>query len=251
MALRSVSALPFFLAAMWCVAALPAWCETVLFDFETEADLAAWHYESRDASVPVREASRVPRYATSGQYALQFASPAWKPGMGEWPAFECQPPIADWSAYDRLVYDVTNPGAAGQSVFLFISDSKHPTRNGLLRQTKLPSWSYAREVIPIAELKAKGLNPADIHVMHLFTERPPGDMAVCLDHFALLKTGEAEPVPSGAFFQALAALQSADLEALRKEMGEAKARTRQRLAPAAKPAAMPGARAWAARTRRC
>ena len=193
---------------------------TVLFGFETDADLKAWHYEGRPDTTP-REVSLAPDFATSGANSLVFRFPQWKPGLAEWPAFECQPPISDWSACDRLVYDVTNPGPDHQRLYIFISDSKHATRDGLLCETRLAPFAHVQQVVPIADLKGKGLDPAAIRVMHVFTERPPGEMALHVDHFVLLQPGEPLPTPSAKYLQAFAKLQAADLAALRKSFADA------------------------------
>lgn len=215
-----------------CAACLSAQGQTVLFDFETAADLKVWHYENRDASTPVREASLEPGFATSGKLSLVFSSPRWQPGLGEWPAFECRPPITDWSPYDRLAFDATNPTAFDQRVHIFISDSKHATRDGLLVSTLLPAYGWAQTVVLIADLAKHGLNPADIRVMHMFTERPPGDMVVHLDRFVLLKAGEPLPVPSAEYLQAFAALQSNDLQALDQAFDAAQGQLAARMARA-------------------
>jgi len=205
-----------------CVAgAVPAVCGTVLMDFETEADLKVWHYERQDGSVPVREASRSDRFATAGGSSLRFASPAWTPGMGEWPAFECTPPLTDWSGYDRLVFDVTNPTGADQKAFLFISDSKIATRDGWQESVLLPPYSYARTVVPLAKVAEKRVNLADIHVMHLFTERPPADMELFLDHFVLLRADEALPAPQEGYMKQFAPLLARHLEAVRRSLADA------------------------------
>ena len=193
---------------------------TVLFGFETEADLKPWHYEGRPDTQP-REVSLAPGFATSGAHSLVFHFPQWKPGLAEWPAFECKPPITDWSAYDRLVYDVTNPGPDSQRLCILISDSKHATRDGLLCETRLAPFAHVQQIVPIADLKAKGLDPADIRVMHVFTERPPGEMALHMDNFVLLQPGEPLPTPSAEYLQAFAKIQAADLAALRNSFADA------------------------------
>jgi len=108
-------------AAACLLSGMPARAETVLWDFENDADLRAWHYERRDPRTPVKELARAERFATSGSFALRFASPAWKRGMPEWPAFEGTPPVIDWSGYDRLAFDVTNVTDAGSEALSFQS----------------------------------------------------------------------------------------------------------------------------------
>jgi hypothetical protein len=223
-----------------CVAgAVPALGATVLMDFETEADLRLWHYERQDASVPVREATRSGRFATAGAFSLRFASPAWKQGMGEWPSFECQPPLADWSSFDRLVFDVTNPTDSEHKVFLFISDSKIATRDGWLEQVTLPPFGYARVVIPLSKIAEKRVNLADIHVMHLFTERPPADMELYLDRFVLLRAEDPLPVPAADYMRQYAPLLVRHVEAVRQQLRDASERVRREAA------GVPAVAAWA------
>ncbi|NLC57786.1 MAG: DUF4091 domain-containing protein [Armatimonadetes bacterium] len=199
---------------------------TVLLDFETDADLDVWHYERAAPGTPVNELSRVDRYATSGNSALRFASPAWKQGMSEWPSFECKPPITDWSAFDRLVYDVTNPTAGEQLLFLFISDTKIATRDGYQERTVLPPFASVRVVIPLAKLSERKINLADIGVLHFFTERPPSDMELFIDQMVLLRAGEPLPPVSPAYLKQVAPLQAPRVEALRRRLQATRDRVR-------------------------
>jgi hypothetical protein len=204
----------------------PAGAETVLWDFENEADLHAWHYEHQEARGPVKELARVERLATSGRFSLRFTSPAWKQGLGEWPAFEGTPAIKDWSGYDRLVFDVTNATGADQKLFLFLSDSKIATRDGLQQSTVLAPYASARVVIPLGKLRGKKINPADIHVLHFFTERPPADMELYVDHLALLRPQEPLPATPPSFLKEIAGLQQHRIEALRGQLRQSGDRLR-------------------------
>jgi len=210
------------------VLAGPLCAQTVLFDFETDVDLQPWHYENQPLGTAVKEIGRVERFATSGKASLCFSSPRWGEGMPQWPAFECQPPITDWSGFDRLVYDLTNATPHTQRVFLFISDSKIATRDGLLTPAMLQPSSHMRVVIPLETLKAKGVDLADIHVMHVFTESPPGDMAVYIDRMLLLKAGE-EPGPvAPEYLKQFAAMVGDQLSPLRDQVRQSVERERER-----------------------
>jgi len=211
----------FFTAAFCCAVVAPLHARTVLFDFESDADLRVWHYEHRDSTTPVKELARSEKFATSGTGSLRFSTPAWKPGMAEWPAFEGQPPITDWSGYDRLAFGVTNATAFDQQLMLFISDTKQPTRSGLIHRALLPPFSFSQEVIPLSQFAERGVNPADIHVMHFFTERPPGDLEVYLDHFVLLRPEEPLPEVSSSFLKEFAPLATRRVETLRQQLQEA------------------------------
>lgn len=225
--------------ALGCLAGASSGAATVLLDFEDEADARLWHYEKRDATVPVREIERVERYATSGAFSLRFSSPAWKPGLGEWPSFECRPPLTDWSAFDRLVFDVTNPTGAEQKLFLFISDSKIATRDGWLERVSIPPFGFAQVVTPLAKLTEKKVGLADIQVLHVFTERPAADMELYIDHLVLLAPGEPLPTPAAAFMQQFAPLLTRQIEAVRQMLREAGERVRRETA------AVPAVAVWA------
>jgi len=205
------------------LAAAPVWAATTMLDFESEADVKAWHDEGYGtcARFPV---TREARWATSGSYSLCFRTPQWKSGMEEWPACEMQPPLADWSGYDRLVLDVTNPTAYDQKLLFFISDSTLPTRGGLCSQHLLAQRSYRQVVVELAKLADRHVNAKGIHVLHFFTERPSGDLEVYVDRFVLLRPGEPLPTPGPAFVKAVAALQKDQVAALRQAQQDARTR---------------------------
>ena len=186
--------------------AYPGGASTVLFDFESEADFQAMHDEGKAGLGPGKELKVVERFATSGRHALKFSTPAWKTGMPQWPAFECQPPVTNWSGFDRLHLEITNPGERSQTLCLFVSDSKIPTRKGLAQSITLPAFSYSPVSISLDQFAEKGVNPSDIRVMHFFTTEPPGDMAVYLDRILLLEKGESAPSVSTSFLREFAAL---------------------------------------------
>jgi len=208
--------------------AVPAPHGTVVFDFETDAEIGLWHDERQTTLGGGKTLTRAPYFATSGSSAVEFRTLAWKQGMAEWPAFECRPPVTDWTGFDRLVFDVTNASASAQHLGLFVSDSRTPTRQGLAYAQKLLPRSYTRVVLDLANgLRERQLNPADIHVMHFFTERPPTDLTLYLDGILLLKPGQPlPPLPEG-FFADFAALQSSAVAELRAAMGKRGERLRQ------------------------
>ncbi|MEI6501446.1 MAG: hypothetical protein WCP21_10545, partial [Armatimonadota bacterium] len=96
------------LLAVCFLTAAPLWAATTLLDFETDAEVRLFHDEGR-ATAGNFPVTRETRWATSGQYSLCFRSPKWQSGLSEWPAIELKPPVTDWSSYDRLVLDLTNP----------------------------------------------------------------------------------------------------------------------------------------------
>ena len=200
---------------------VPAGAETVLFDFENEGDLAAFHYEGKPAGTPVKELSLARECATSGKGSLRFTTPAWREGLPRWPAFEGTPPLTDWSGYDRLVYDVTNATEFTHRLNLFVTDSKVPTRGGLSYAGTLPPLSFTQVVVPLAGLADKKVNPKDIKTMHFYTADAPGDMVIYIDRICLLRPGEPLPAVPPSYLTQLAALQGSQPAALRKTLAEA------------------------------
>lgn len=225
--------------ALLCLACRPAGAETVLFDFETDADLAVWHDEGKTALGGGKTLARAGQFASSGQFSLCFSTPQCRAGMPRWPAFEGKPPLADWSGYDRLVFDVVNTTAFEQNLGLFVTDSKVATRSGLSQHTILPPYSYTPVTLPL-KFAANGVNPKEIIRMHFFTGDAPGDMVVYIDHIALLRPGEARPAPAAAFVQAVNALQVQQVERMRALVAEARGEARKRAA------GVPAAAQWAA-----
>jgi hypothetical protein len=205
---------------------------TVLFDFETDGDLQRLHDEHKTTLGGGKTLTRVEQLATSGRFALRFAVPKWKQGLPQWPAFEADPPVTDWSKFDRLAFEVTNATALPQTLALFISDSKVPTRKGLSHQVKLAPLSFAPVVIPLGPLAAKKVNRADVRVLHFFTSEAPGDMALFIDRVVLLAPGEAVPAVSPAFVRDFAAVGQQRVESLRALIAASRERIPRNVAPA-------------------
>jgi hypothetical protein len=189
-------------------AALTVSAAAPLFDFEDPGAVAALPYRSRAKTA----LDIVPAFATSGTNSLRIRSAAWQPGMPEWPAFELKPPLRDWRGYDRLVIDLTNPSETRFPFALFVSDSKVPIRQGLHHTFAVPSFGFARCVVPLSAFP-DSVNRADIATLHFFTTRPPTDMALHIDSLTLLKKDEDLPDPSPAFVRAIAALSRDALDA--------------------------------------
>ncbi len=204
--------------------AWPVWAGTTLYDFETDEEVLSWHDEVRPSQRLSFPTTREPRYATSGQYAMCFRSPAWRPGMPEWPACEGKPVISDWSGFDRLVFDVTNPTAFPQRLFVYIADEGRATRDGLLVRCDLAPFGYQAVVVPLADLAARGCAVDKIRVMHWFTERPAGDMEVYVDRLILLREGEEPPPVPSSFLKEYAALQADHVAAMRQALSAAEQR---------------------------
>jgi len=222
------------LACVCCVAFGPAGAATILLDFERDEDVGIWHDEGKDALGADKRLERVKRFAASGTHSMRFTTPAWRPpehgGRQKWPAFEGKPPVTDWSPYDRLVMEIVNVTASPQRLMLFITDSKHPVRSGLIHREALPPFGHVQAVIDLRRgFAQKKVNPADIQKMHFFTEDPPADMVLHLDRFLLLKPGEPLPTLPGSYLREFVAMQGPGIEATR----QAVARSTERMTQAA------------------
>ncbi|MHB8972240.1 MAG: DUF4091 domain-containing protein [Pirellulaceae bacterium] len=214
------------------------WAGTMLLDFETEADTGLWHDAGlkTNRSFPV---TREARFATSGNHALCLRTPQWKQGMAEWPAVEANPALKDWSGYDRLFFALTNATATEQGLSLFITDSRVATREGLSFHVQLPPHSYLPVEVPLAGLVGKKVNPQDISRLHFYTERPVGDMEVCVDALQLLKPGEAVPRPSTDYLKQFASLQGSHVPLLQQRVAQARETVRKAVV------AVPAVATWA------
>lgn len=190
---------------------------TVVGDFETDDDLAALRWASQGSSRIERASS----YASHGSSALRFVSPAWRQGAPEWPAFEWTPAVRDWRPYDRLVIDLVNPQPERPHFALFVSDSKVPVRQGLHYSFDVREYGYRRFVVPLDSFP-KGIDRADISVLHFFTERPGAALVLHLDNLALLRPGETMPDPEAGFVRQLAGLQSGQVAAVAAAIAEAR-----------------------------
>ncbi|MDD4102794.1 MAG: DUF6067 family protein [Kiritimatiellae bacterium] len=172
-----------------------------LFDFDSPGAVGGLPYRRRSKTA----LDIVTAFATSGTNSLRFSSAAWQPGMPEWPAFELKPTLRDWRDYDRLVIDITNPSETRFPFKLFVSDSKIPIRQGLQHTFAVPSFGFARCVVPLNTFP-DNVNRADIAALHFFTTRPQSDIALHIDTLTLLKKDELAPSPPPAFLQAVAAV---------------------------------------------
>ena len=176
------------LAAFYLPVVLSASAAVPVFDFDTAADAASIPYRVKGKTA----LNIVQAYATSGANSLRFSSIAWKQGLPEWPSFELKTPVTDWSGYDRLAVDITNPNEERYSFALFVSDNVIPIRKGLSHTFSLPSYGHTRFMVPLSafpnEVKRSG-----IATLYFFTTRPQTDMSIYLDTITLLKKGESLP----------------------------------------------------------
>ncbi|MBC8443329.1 DUF4091 domain-containing protein, partial [PVC group bacterium] len=173
----------------------------VLFSFEGPAEIVAWRIRSTKQDTLTQS----PHFATHGRSSACFATPAWRQGLEQWPAFEVKPAVRDWRLYDRLVVDITNPDEERYFLALFVSDSKVPFRKGLSYRFDLRSKGFKRFVIPLSKLP-KSVERSDISILHFFGQRPRTAMRLHLDSILLLRQGETIPDPPPQFVKQLVAL---------------------------------------------
>lgn len=181
---------------------------TVIFDLESDAEVATWTLRSPRQDTLTRSE----RFATAGTSSLRFTTPAYKEPMEQWPAVEVKPPRGDWRGYDRLLIDITNPRPERPFLSLFISDSKVPFRDGLSYRFDLPTRGSRRFVVPLADLPAK-VDRADIAILHFFSQRPEAEMELFIDNLQLLKPGEEPAPPPPTFVRQIAELTLATVAA--------------------------------------
>jgi hypothetical protein len=187
--------------------------EMSIFDFETEADVAAW--KLRNPATDTLTFSS--RFATSGNASMQFTTPPWEKGMEQWPAFEAKPLRKDWSDYDRLLVDVTNRDKNTVYMWALISDSQVNFLKGFNPRFYTPPMAFKRFVIPLDTRDfPKNINRGDISFFQFFTQRPVNGMNIHLDNVMLLRKGESVPALSRAFIKQLVGMFLEDFGSFQK-----------------------------------
>jgi len=193
-------------ASILSVAASP---DMVLFDFEDVGEIAAWKLRTPNQDELVIS----DQYASSGESSMVFSTPAYEEGMEQWPALEATPPAQDWSGYDRLLVDMTNPGDERGLLSLYVSDSTVPFREGMSFRFDLPPRSFRRFEIPLSGLP-DAVDRSDISIVHIYTQRPLTDLTVHLDNLRLMRPGEKAVDLATAFARQLAELSERSLPPL-------------------------------------
>ena len=164
--------------------------ETVLFDFETEAEREAVAKTSAGGCrLAVTNA-----FATSGDSALRVDFPASQSG---WPSFTLRPAVTDWSEYDRLAIDLVSLGDSRDDLALKVTGPKNDINHSLKSSWTMQSRGYSQWIVPLCW--PKGVPSNNITRVHFNTYRPKG-FSVAIDRLTLLKSGEPPPVPQGRFF---------------------------------------------------
>ena len=139
--------------------------------------------------------------ATSGKNAFFLSVDRWQKGDYEWPAFTLKPSVNDWSAYDRLVFDVVNLGEGGDPLSIRVAGPDGKPDLGIARSMVMPTWDRKQWVVDL-QYWPKETSPTNITRLYLYTHRPQ-DMHAFIDRFMLLKPGEA--LPSAPKFDAASA----------------------------------------------
>ena len=167
-----------------------------LFDFENEMDGETWRirHSRTDRLTRSREV------AAGGEYALLFTAPAWDGKTSIWPAFETRHIPRDWSKYDRLVITLYNDTQEAAQFNLLLANTGRKAQEGALFRQVLQPFAVRQWVIPFKRATRK-INPADVALMHFFSENPKGDLRIFLDDIVLLKPGEPVPALSGNFLK--------------------------------------------------
>ncbi len=160
----------------------------------SENDLPHWEViwnEDKENAVAFSK-----EYANGSNYSVLFTAPRYEVGQPEWPVWDTVPQIADWRAYDRLVFDIVNPtGTAAKLYFRVADESQLTTPRGKLptTYTKVHARSYSRMVVPISEKPWTGQDLTQMARISFNGQRPMDDLRFYISNFRLLKPGEPLP----------------------------------------------------------
>ena len=181
------------------------------FHFNTADDFKIWEISSQklEPLAPAKD------YAIFDTACLRFKTPKWEKGMPEWPSCQAKPLISDWTPYDRLLIDITNPNPEPQRLSLFISDSKIPFRQALGDSFNIEGSGCTRCVVQLSKFP-NTVNLKDISIIHIFTQRPAADMDLFIADAILLKKDEPLPEIPSAFITKLNALNASALLAAKE-----------------------------------
>ena len=177
----------------------------VLFDFESPDDFEGWRL--RTPAQDTWEPS--PLFASRGTRSARFETPKWEEGMQQWPAMDVVPPVSDWSAYDRLVFDVVNPTNGIVALNLFITDSSTPMREGGRVNFTIQGRSYERLIVDLTAFPSQ-VRRDDIILIHWFMTRPGHAYVWHVDNVTLLEADEPLPELPADFIQQVTALMLED-----------------------------------------
>ena len=165
----------------------------VLFDFEAPKDLDAWQL-----NMPQQDKLCLSRnFATHGSSAIVWRTPKWSPGMQQWPIWQTTPPIKDWTLYDRIAIDFTNPTDSATLIRLKAVDAdtaKTPSGEWPGASVSIPPRSSRREILKLDSWMGNAINRSNITVFLFYTARAQGDFEIYIDNVTLLPP-DAQPTP--------------------------------------------------------
>lgn len=182
---------------------------TMLFDFETGVEVEV-------VSGPMSVA-RAGRFAASGSHSLRVGLAA---GSGGYPSAGARPSVTDWSAYDRVVWEVTNPTPYHVALDFYVTDGNGQFSAGL---ADLPPFSRSSVEGKIGALTTRGINTGDIRYVRWLTDRPEGEVELYVDRVMLLAENEARPALPASYLNEFTALQEGYVAFLRGEAAAARA----------------------------
>lgn len=181
-------------------------------------------------------------YATRGNHSLVVASPEWKPGMNEWPIWETSTlPIGDWSKFDRLMIDFTNPSDTATLIRGRAADNamgKKPSYRWPAWSETIEPRSHLRAIISLETFLGSAIDRSRVTRFLLYTARATPGYRVHLDNITLLAPGEEPPPLPRSYVRQIVQLRlkSKSFIAVRKALNAAHA--------AASRAEQPTARVW-------
>lgn len=117
---------------------------------------------------------------------------AWTEGAYDWPSAYPKSTLTDWSAYDRLVLDVTNLADDGDVVTFAMKSDFTPKNDGKMSYLRAPAWETVRWEIPLVYFEDGKASITNVTKLHLYSHRPQ-HLAATFSGFALLMPGETPP----------------------------------------------------------
>ena len=122
---------------------------------------------------------------------MGFSPPSWRRGLDEKPGLRLDSPIADWSAYDRLVVDVSNLGSAVRMKVAAGEEEGKAMRGVSSAEIAVPAHGFTRFAVPLEKWPKKS-SPSNVKKLDIFLRRPV-EADLRFERIFLLKPGEGEP----------------------------------------------------------
>ena len=188
---------------------------TMLFDFESPLG---------ESATSKQNIKREKRFTSSGAFSLSFSS-SERQKVGK-SFLELKPSVTDWSAYSRLIMDVTNLSEIPQILKVYITDSKVSVSTEDLGGSgvsmgsfTLRPQSHTRIDVDLGKRLKKSTTKIDIsniHFLQLLTEKQPAYLY--LDNIKIVKSGYCykEPPLPDEYLMQFASFQQPALVSLRE-----------------------------------